>query len=67
MKHQSKEIRKIAEHKDLGRAVWIKLDETAEIYELFASESGDDYIGCADTVNEARAVARDWFYELQCY
>lgn len=67
MKRQSKEIWKLAEHKDLDRAVWIKWDESAEIYELFASENGDDYIGCAETVGEARAVARDWFYELQCY
>lgn len=45
---------------DMGREVWVKFDKGAEVYELFASEAGDDYIGCADTLTEARRVARDW-------
>lgn len=56
-------IRKLMEHKDLGLEVWVKWDSSAEVYELFASENGDDYIGCADTSLEARKVAKEWFEE----
>lgn len=66
MKRRSQEIWQLAEDKNLGREVWIKWDESAEVYELFASEDGDDYIGACDTVIEARAAARDWFNELKC-
>lgn len=57
----------LTKHTDLGREVWIKHDQSAEVYELFASEDGDDYIGCADTVAEARKVASQWFEELMSY
>lgn len=64
MKRKSQEARLLTRHDDLGREVWVKWDESAEVYELFASEDGDDYIGCADTLVEAAQVARDWFNEL---
>jgi hypothetical protein len=67
MTRRSQEIRLLVRHHDLSREVWIKWDESAMLYELFASENGDDYIGCADTVSEARAVAADWFNELMSY
>lgn len=57
----------LTKHTDLGREVWINFDKSAEVYELFASEDGDDYIGCADTVAEARKVASQWFEELMSY
>lgn len=60
-------MKKLMESKDLGREVWIKWDSSAEVYELFASEGADDYLGCADTVSEARKVAREWFSELMSY
>jgi hypothetical protein len=63
----AQEIRLLVRHPDLGREAWIKWDEGAELYELFASENGDDYIGCADTVSEARTVAAHWFNELMSY
>lgn len=57
----------LTKHTDLGREVWIKYDKDTELYELFASEDGDDYIGCADTVAEARKVASQWFEEQMSY
>lgn len=66
MTRRSQEIRLLTRHKDLGREVWIKWDQSAEIYELFASENGDDYIGYADTETEARLVAGHWFEDLMC-
>jgi len=45
---------------------WTKYDESADIYEIFASEECDDYIGCADTLPEARLVATDWARESNC-
>jgi len=54
----------LTKHTDLGREVWVHHDQTAEVYELFASADGDDYIGCADTLAEARQVAREWFEDL---
>lgn len=44
---------------DMGREVWAKWDEAAEIYELFLSQEADDYVGCANSVPDARKVARD--------
>jgi hypothetical protein len=54
----------IATHQDLRREVWAQFDPTAEVWELFASKECDDYLGCADTLTEAKAVAREWFEDL---
>lgn len=40
-----------------GREIWAHFDKSAEVYELFASEDGSDYLGCADTLTEARKLA----------
>ncbi len=48
-----------------GFEVWAKWDDSAEIYELFASENGDDYIGCCDTLKEARDYALERWSEEQ--
>ena len=53
----------IASSVDLGREVWAIWGATAEVWELFASKEGDDYIGCADTMPEAKKVARERFEE----
>lgn len=60
-------MRLLAKHEDLGCEVWIHFDESAEVYELFTDSEGEGYIGCADTVKEARLVARDWFEERMSY
>jgi hypothetical protein len=57
-------VKLLTTHKDLGREVWIHYDKDAEVYELFASADGDDYLGCADTIMEARFVAQEWFEDL---
>lgn len=64
MPRKSQEISLLMRHADLDREVWIKWDAGACVYELFASEDGSDYIGCADEMDEARQVAREWFQEL---
>ena len=43
-----------------GFEVWAHYDHTAEVYELFASEDAIDYVGCADTLAEARQIGRNW-------
>lgn len=42
---------------NLTVAVW---DADAELYEIFADNDCDAYIGCADTVDEAKVIAADW-------
>lgn len=41
-----------------GDSYWAQYDKTAEVIEIFKSEDGSDYIGCADTRAEAVQVAR---------
>lgn len=36
----------------------VQLDRTADVYELFASPDGDDYLGCFDTIQEATTYAK---------
>jgi hypothetical protein len=43
--------------------VFAHFDDSAKVYELFASDTGGDYIGCADTLPECRKLAREWFTE----
>ena len=45
-------------------SVW---DDGAQVYELFADENGETYVGCADTRAEALAVAREWFNDRRAY
>jgi len=53
----------LAKNKKYDLEVWIQYDKSAEVYELFASKEGDDYIGCADSEAEARVVAKEHFAE----
>ena len=50
-----------------GLEVWQTWDDSAGVYELWASDACDDYIGCADTRAEAQAIARDWFADPTSY
>lgn len=52
-------------HQDLE--VWQTWDEGAQVFELWASDACDDYIGCADTRAEAQAIARWWFADRASY
>jgi len=38
-------------------------DVTAEVYEVYADKDCDSYLGCADTLREARQIALDWLNE----
>lgn len=49
-----------AEPRRNGYEVWFTFDDTAGVYELWASVACDDYIGCADDMADALKVARDW-------
>ena len=57
----------IAHDRKQDLEVWARYDSDAEVYELFASEEADDYIGCADTLNECQKVARSWFDDRACH
>lgn len=46
-----------------GFEVWGVWDVTAQVWELFASQEADDYIGCVDSIKEAEEFARDYFAE----
>jgi len=54
----------LTRHADLGHEVWYRIED--EMYCLYASANCDDPIGEADTLAEAREVARWWFNDLQC-
>lgn len=49
--------------KKSGYEVWAKFDPTARVWELFTEEEGECYVGCADTLAEAHAVANHWLAE----
>lgn len=55
---------KIMNFPDMGREAWAKWDADAEIYEVFASSACDDFIGDADTIEDAKQVARDWANDM---
>jgi hypothetical protein len=46
-----------------GYEVWSVYDEGAEVFELFASEDCNDYVGCATSRQEAMKAAREWIAE----
>ena len=39
-------------------------DSGAKVYEIFADQDCDSYIGCADNIQEAQRVALDWVNEV---
>lgn len=50
-----------------GYEVWGKFDNSAQVWELFASKEGNDYIGCADDLNEAKKIAHEWVNDKNNY
>ena len=46
--------------RNLTVAVW---DESAQVFEIFADRDCDSYIGCADTISEAKQIGVDWINE----
>jgi hypothetical protein len=49
--------------KQHGYEVWTHYDHTAGVFEMFASKEGSDWIGCADTLSDARQFAKIWLAE----
>lgn len=56
-------MQRIARDERTDLEVWARYDGAAEVIELFASEAGDDYIGCCDSIEQAKAFAKDRFAE----
>jgi hypothetical protein len=50
-------MQKLAANK--GWEVWAQYDRTAGVWELFSEETAEAYLGCADTLSEARKLAKD--------
>lgn len=46
---------------DMGATVKMSWDANRDLYEIVC---GTTYIGTAETLDEAKIVARDWFCEL---
>jgi hypothetical protein len=46
---------------------WAEYDPDMELWLIYASKDGTDYIGAADNIDEARAVAREWFEDRASY
>jgi len=38
-------------------------DASAQVFEIFADKDCDSYIGCADTIAEAKEISRNWITE----
>ena len=38
-------------------------DATAKVWEIFCEANDNGYIGCADSLEEAKTVSSDWFSE----
>lgn len=56
-------IFKLAQCKQNDLEMWARWDADVEVFELTASEDGNDYVGDADNLTEAKKVAREWFNE----
>jgi hypothetical protein len=39
-------------------------DTDAQVWEIFADQDRDSYLGCADTIPEAKAIALAWINEI---
>ena len=48
-----------------GYEVWAKWDKDAEVYELFTESECECYIGCTDTLKQAKSFALDWITERE--
>jgi hypothetical protein len=64
LNNYSGEMFKVLQHIDGGWCVWGMWDEGAEVYDLYADPDGAEHLGCADTINEAKIIAMEYFQEL---
>jgi hypothetical protein len=64
LSNKSGEVFKVMQHIDGGWCVWGMWDECAEVYDLYADPNGAEHLGCADTINEAKIIAMEYFQEL---
>lgn len=46
-----------------GYKIYSQFDRTAEVYELFTDTDGVGYVGCADSIREAKQIAKDFVEE----
>lgn len=44
---------------------YLRFDDQAEVFELFLDSEGETYIGCFDTVEEAKRYTRQWMEETE--
>jgi putative methionine-R-sulfoxide reductase with GAF domain len=49
--------------KDKNNQCVAVFDADAQVFEIFTEKDCSSYIGCADTVNEAKAISQDWVIE----
>ena len=57
----------IATSKKHDLEVYANFDDTAQVWELFTESEALCCVGCADNLQEARQVARDWILERASY
>jgi hypothetical protein len=60
----TKRTERIASFPDMGVECFAKWDAELELYEVVTKENGEGYIGSADTIREAKRVAREFFEGL---
>lgn len=46
-----------------GYEVWAGFEPTSQVWQMYASETCEDWIGDADTLEEARTFAEQWITE----
>jgi hypothetical protein len=44
-----------------GDVAWAIFDEEIGVWEIFTSETGEGYVGCADTLAKAKTFVKKWF------
>jgi len=44
-----------------GQEAWVRYDNQSLVYEIFADEGCEEYIGSADSESDAKVIAQDWF------
>jgi len=49
--------------KDKNNECVAVFDADAQVFEIFADKDCDSYIGCADTLVEAKEISRNWIAE----
>lgn len=55
---------KLLDFPDMGVALYVTFDRSAQVYEVWADANCHEWVGCADTFIEARQVGLDYCNEL---